>query len=327
MTWKRPLPTRSGCADRTTAEPSDDAQPASRSRCGARPSDSPAESISNTSRPDPAVVRGAGDGRPRHVRSWRTLRSANLPAVLQHLPTTPRKRGVLFRCCRCCPTRDGSRSCTRWRAAAPSGGAGMVDAIERIAVAPERRAAGTHVWSWRRPSSAGCFRPRRTAESAGRRRSRPPSLRRAAAVRSAGPADAIGEADRQSAAPSYSGGIRRGRTTTIDRPTARSCGGPAFYACLVVLTPFPAAAVRGEKRGPSGEQTLTGGAARRAAALLHVRRDRRERGHREELGFIKTLLGVPGRPGHPVRVRIPHPGRSRRSRNRARRRGRGMGTC
>ena len=137
-----------------------------------------------------------------HVRELEETAVSDLTAVLQHLPTTPAEAAVfLFRLLSLLPDSGWLLGRARGGAApAPSGGAGVGrrDRAHRGRARTQQRPArtsGTGGGNHRR-----LVRPRRTAESAAVADQDRRLVRRAAAVRSTGPADAIGEADRQSAA-------------------------------------------------------------------------------------------------------------------------------
>jgi hypothetical protein len=224
-----------------------------------------------------------------YVRELEETAVSDLTAVLQHLPTTPAEAAVfLFRLLSLLPD-SGWLSVVhavarhRHRPEEPA----LVEAIERIAVAPER-SSGRHarlelaaaiIAGWFAPVE----QPIKTAVSSDALRL---FDRLALPTRLAKPIDSPRQpADlwRETVRPHHDERAPEGAQVRV----------PAFYAGLVVLAPFLPRLFAARNVAHPGEQTLTPEALRRAAALLHFAATGEREGHEYELGFIKTLLGVP----------------------------------
>jgi hypothetical protein len=230
-----------------------------------------------------------------HVRELEETAVSDLTAVLQHLPTTPGEAAVfLFRLLSLLPD-SGWLSVVyavarqRHRPEEPA----LFDAIERIAVAPER-SSGRHArLELAAAIIAGWFAPVERPNP------------QPAPIKTAVSSDALRLFDRLALPTRLAKPIDSPRQPSdLWRETARphhddrSPDGaqlrvPAFYAGLVVLTPFLPRLFAARNVAHPGEQTLTPEALRRAAALLHFAATGENEGHEYELEFIKALLGVP----------------------------------
>ena len=281
------------------AEPSDDGQPASsepvrRSTVRLSRLESILQYVETGTLPWYAEPETADLG---HVRELEDTAVSDMPAVLQHLPTTPAEAAVfLFRLLSLLPDSGWipvvhAVARQRHRPEEPA----LVDAIERIAVAPER-SSGRHArLELAAAIIAGWFAP---VERPNPQLQPPP-------IKTAVSSDALRLFDRLALPTRLAKPIDSPRQPSdLWRDTARphhddrSPDGaqlrvPAFYAGLVVLTPFLPRLFAARNVAHPGEQTLTPEALRRAAALLHFAATGENEGHEYELGFIKTLLGVP----------------------------------
>jgi hypothetical protein len=178
---------------------------------------------------------------------------------------------------------------------------GVIEAVERIATAPERSSARHARLELAAAMIAGWFAPM-AAETPPEPRSRPTVSsdaqrlfdRLALPTRLAKPINSprfsyISPGD--DSPPPAAAGDRRSSATPPE--TDRTFGVPVSNAGLVLLTPFLPRVFAARNVAHPGEKSLNAEALRRAAALLHFAASGENDGHEYELGLIKILLGVP----------------------------------
>lgn len=245
-----------------------------------------------------------------YVRELEETAVSEMTAVLQHLPTTTAEAAVfLFRLLSLLPD-SGWLSVVhavarlRHRPEEPA----LFEAIERIAVAPER-SSGRHarleltaaiVAGWFAPLAPPKPEPSpiRTAVSSDALRLFDRLALPARLARPIDPPRPAAEPWREAPPAPHAAAA-----SPADADPARSASGvgfglPAFYAGLAVLTPFLPRLFAARNVVHPGGTSLGPEALRRAAALLHFAATGEIEGHEYELGFIKVLLGVP--PDQPV---------------------------
>ena len=230
-----------------------------------------------------------------HVRALQETAVSEMTAVLQRLPAGAAETAVfLFRLLSLLP-ESGWVSVVhavarqRHRQEEPA----LVEAVERIATAPQRSArharlelAAAIVAGWFAPTESLAVRPPiKTAVSSDALRL---FDRLALPVRLAQPIDAQG----------LPVDLRRppdGLSSSLDRDVEvrATFGLLVFYAGLALLGPFIPRLFAARNIAHPGQEVLNPEAARRGAALLHYAATGAEEGHEYELGFIKILLGVP----------------------------------
>lgn len=233
-----------------------------------------------------------------HVRELEETAVSDMTAVLQRLPATPAETGVfLFRLLSLLPESAWvsvahAVARQRHRQEEPA----LVEAIERIATAPQRSSARHARLELAAAIIAGWFAPLERDD------------RRSSPIKTAVSSDAIRLFDRL-ALPTRLAQPIDNRQPSSDlwkgpEEVSSSAGGDAvevratfgllvFYAGLALLGPFIPRLLAARNVVHPGEQVLNPEAARRAAALLYFAATGEENGHEYELGFIKILLGVP----------------------------------
>jgi hypothetical protein len=238
-----------------------------------------------------------------YVKELEETAVSEMAAVLQRLPASPAATAVfLFRLLSLLPdiawiSVVHAVARQRHRPDEPA----VIEAIERIATAPERSSARHARLELAAAIIAGWFAPMAAAA--------PPEApdrptvssdaqrlfdRLALPTRLAKPINSprfsyisLGEDSTASAAI----GGRHPSTSLPDGD--RMFGVPVCYAGLVLLTPFLPRLFAARNVAHPGEKSLNAEALRRAAALLHFAATGEDDGHEYELGLIKILLGVP----------------------------------
>jgi hypothetical protein len=235
---------------------------------------------------------------PDHVRELEETAVSDMAEVLQRLPVAPAETGVfLFRLLSLLPESAWvsvvhAVARHRHRQEEPA----LVEAVERIATAPQRSSARHARLELAAAIIAGWFAPVERAD------------KRSSPIKTAVSSDAIRLFDRL-ALPTRLAQPIDGRPPSSDlwkghEEVSSSAGEDAvevratfgllvFYAGLALLGPFIPRLFAARNVAHPGETALSPEAARRAAALLHFAATGEENGHEYELGFIKILLGVP----------------------------------
>lgn len=224
-----------------------------------------------------------------HLRALEEAAVTDMTAVLQHLPTTPAESAVfLFRLLSLLPDSGWisvahAVARQRHRSEEPA----LIEAIERIAVAPER-SSGRHArLELAAAIITGWFAPIERPDL-------PP-----APIQTAVSSDALRLFDRLALparlTPPVSGPGMPAQSARAQAREERTSGFglPAFYAGLAVLAPFLPRLFTTRNVAHPGQNALSSEALRRGAALLHFAATGETEGHEYELGFIKVLLGVP----------------------------------
>jgi Contractile injection system tape measure protein len=238
-----------------------------------------------------------------YVRELEETAVSDLNAVLQHLPASPAATAVfLFRLLSLLPDAGWvsvvhAVARLRHRSEEPA----VVDAIERIATAPERSSARHARLELAAAIIAGWFA---TVDA---------EASQAAAEKPTVSSDSQRLFDRLALPARLAKPINSPRFTfmipgddsiasgaTEDRHPAaslsdqdRTFGVPVSYAGLILLAPFLSRLFAARNVLHPGEKSLNAEARRRAAALLHFAAAGDNDGHEYELGLIKILLGVP----------------------------------
>jgi hypothetical protein len=174
---------------------------------------------------------------------------------------------------------------------------GVIEAVERIATAPERSSARHARLELAAAIIAGWFAP--LAAEAGSKPTVSSDAQRlfdrlALPTRLAKPINSprfsyISPGDDSTPPPAIGDRLPSGNPPE----TERTFGVPVSYAGLVLLTPFLPRLFAARNVAHPGEKSLKAEALRRAAALLHFAASGEDDGHEYELGLIKILLGVP----------------------------------
>jgi hypothetical protein len=238
-----------------------------------------------------------------YVRELEETAGTEMAAVLQRLPAAPAATAVfLFRLLSLLPDAawvSVVHAVARQRHRPDE--SGVIEAVERIATAPERSSARHARLELAAAIIAGWFAPM-AAETPPEPRSRPTVSsdaqrlfdRLALPTRLAKPINRprfsyISPGD--DSPPPAAAGDRRSSATPPE--TDRTFGVPVSNAGLVLLTPFLPRVFAARNVAHPGEKSLNAEALRRAAALLHFAASGENDGHEYELGLIKILLGVP----------------------------------
>jgi hypothetical protein len=238
-----------------------------------------------------------------YVRELEETAGTEMAAVLQRLPAAPAATAVfLFRLLSLLPDAawvSVVHAVARQRHRPDE--SGVIEAVERIATAPERSSARHARLELAAAMIAGWFAPM-AAETPPEPRSRPTVSsdaqrlfdRLALPTRLAKPINSprfsyISPGD--DSPPPAAAGDRRSSATPPE--TDRTFGVPVSNAGLVLLTPFLPRVFAARNVAHPGEKSLNAEALRRAAALLHFAASGENDGHEYELGLIKILLGVP----------------------------------
>jgi hypothetical protein len=238
-----------------------------------------------------------------YVRELEETAGTEMAAVLQRLPAAPAATAVfLFRLLSLLPDAawvSVVHAVARQRHRPDE--SGVIEAVERIATAPERSSARHARLELAAAIIAGWFAPM-AAETPPEPRSRPTVSsdaqrlfdRLALPTRLAKPINSprfsyISPGD--DSPPPAAAGDRRSSATPPE--TDRTFGVPVSNAGLVLLTPFLPRVFAARNVAHPGEKSLNAEALRRAAALLHFAASGENDGHEYELGLIKILLGVP----------------------------------
>jgi hypothetical protein len=238
-----------------------------------------------------------------YVRELEETAGTEMAAVLQRLPASPAATAVfLFRLLSLLPDAawvSVVHAVARQRHRPDE--SGVIEAVERIATAPERSSARHARLELAAAIIAGWFAPM-AAETPPEPRSRPTVSsdaqrlfdRLALPTRLAKPINSprfsyISPGD--DSPPPAAAGDRRSSATPPE--TDRTFGVPVSNAGLVLLTPFLPRVFAARNVAHPGEKSLNAEALRRAAALLHFAASGENDGHEYELGLIKILLGVP----------------------------------
>jgi hypothetical protein len=238
-----------------------------------------------------------------YVRELEETAGTEMAAVLQRLPASPAATAVfLFRLLSLLPDQawvSVVHAVARQRHRSDE--SGVIEAVERIATAPERSSARHARLELAAAIIAGWFAPiaaETPSEAAGK-----PTVssdaqrlfdRLALPTRLAKPINSprfsyISPGD-DSTPPPATGD----RHPSANPPeTERTFAVPVSYAGLVLLTPFLPRLFAARNVAHPGEKSLKAEALRRAAALLHFAASGESDGHEYELGLIKILLGVP----------------------------------
>lgn len=239
-----------------------------------------------------------------YVRELEETAVSEMAAVLQRLPASPAASAVfLFRLLSLLP-EPGWVSVVhavarqRHRSDEP----GVIEAIERIATAPERSSArharlelaAAIIAGWFAPVAAEATTPdgpdRPTVSSDAQRLFDRLALPTRLAKPINSPRCSYTSPGEDSTAPA----TIEDRHPSASPPDAdRTFGVPVCYAGLVLLAPFLPRLFAARNVAHPGEKSLNVEALRRAAALLHFAATGENDGHEYELGLIKILLGVP----------------------------------
>jgi hypothetical protein len=238
-----------------------------------------------------------------YVRELEETAGSEMAAVLQRLPASPAATAVfLFRLLSLLPDPawvSVVHAVARQRHHPDE--SGVIDAVERIATAPERSSARHARLELAAAIIAGWFAPMAadTPSEAGSKPTVSSDAQRlfdrlALPTRLAKPINSprfsyISPGD--DAAPPAAIGDRHPSANLPE--TDRTFGVPVSNAGLVLLTPFLPRLFAARNVAHPGEKSLNAEALRRAAALLHFAASGESDGHEYELGLIKILLGVP----------------------------------
>lgn len=237
-----------------------------------------------------------------YVRELEETAVSDMTAVLQHFPGAPPAAAVfMFRLLSLLPdagwvsvVRAVARQ--RHRSEEP----GLVEAVERIATAPERSSARHARIELAAAIIAGWFG---TVDPAPQAAAGKPTVssdaqrlfdRLALPTRLAKPINSprfsfMIPGDDSIASGSI--GARQPSPGSSDQH--RMFAVPVSYAGLVLLAPFLSRLFAARNVLHPGERSLNAEALRRAAALLHFAAAGDNEGHEYELGLVKILLGVP----------------------------------
>jgi hypothetical protein len=238
-----------------------------------------------------------------YVKELEDTAVSEMAVVLQRLPPSPAASAVfLFRLLSLLPEL-GWVSVVHGvaRQRHRSDEAGVIEAVERIATAPERSSARHARLELAAAIIAGWFAPM-AAETPAEAADKPTVSsdaqrlfdRLALPTRLAKPINSprfpfssLGEDTTVSVATA-------GRHSSPGaQDTDRTFGVPVCYAGLVLLAPLLPRLFAARNVAHPGEKSLNAEALRRAAALLHFAATGESEGHEYELGLIKILLGVP----------------------------------
>jgi hypothetical protein len=237
-----------------------------------------------------------------YVRELEETAASEMAAVLQRLPASPAATAVfLFRLLSLLPDLAWvsvvhAVARLRHRPEEPA----VMEAIERIATAPERSSARHARLELAAAIIAGWFGPMaETAPAAPDKPTVSSDARRlfdrlALPTRLAKPINSPRFSYISLGDDSTSSAVIEGRHPFASPPEAdRTFGLPVSNAGLVLLTPFLPRLFAARNVVYPGEKSLNPEALRRAAALLHFAASGENDGHEYELGLIKILLGVP----------------------------------
>jgi hypothetical protein len=234
-----------------------------------------------------------------YVRELEETAGTEMASVLQRLPASPAATAVfLFRLLSLLPEQawvSVVHAVARQRHRPDE--SGVIEAVERIATAPERSSARHARLELAAAIIAGWFAP--LAAEAGSKPTVSSDAQRlfdrlALPTRLAKPINSprfsyISPGDDSTPPPAIGDRLPSGNPPE----TERTFGVPVSYAGLVLLTPFLPRLFAARNVAHPGEKSLKAEALRRAAALLHFAASGEDDGHEYELGLIKILLGVP----------------------------------
>ena len=238
-----------------------------------------------------------------YVRELEETAASEMAAVLQRLPASSAATAVfLFRLLSLLPDLAWvsvvhAVARQRHRPDEPA----VMEAIERIATAPERSSARHARLELAAAIIAGWFAPMaaETPPAAPDKPTVSSDARRlfdrlALPTRLAKPINSPRFSYMSLEGDSTSAAEIEGRHLFANPPEAdRTFGLPVSNAGLVLLTPFLPRLFAARNVVHPGEKSLNAEALRRAAALLHFAASGETDGHEYELGLIKILLGVP----------------------------------
>ena len=237
-----------------------------------------------------------------YVRELEETAGTEMAAVLQRLPASPAATAVfLFRLLSLLPDPawvSVVHAVARHRHRPDE--SGVIEAVERIATAPERSSARHARLELAAAIIAGWFAPM-AAEAPPEAGSKPTVSsdaqrlfdRLALPTRLAKPINSPRFSYISPGDDSPPPAIGDRHLSASPPETERTFGVPVSYAGLVLLTPFLPRLFAARNVAHPGEKSLNAEALRRAAALLHFAASGENDGHEYELGLIKILLGVP----------------------------------